>query len=60
MLATSKNLKIVVKGIQSAEDAKLAVAHGADAVWICSSPFESDPTPISILKHVKAQLGSKT
>jgi isopentenyl diphosphate isomerase/L-lactate dehydrogenase-like FMN-dependent dehydrogenase len=33
-LRTLTSLPIVVKGIQTAEDARLAVAHGCAAVWV--------------------------
>lgn len=52
--------KVVVRGIQSAADALKAVKAGADGIWLTASTFESDPSPISILKHVKSSVPSTT
>lgn len=56
--ATSK--KVIVRGIISATDALKAVKAGADGIWLTASTFESDPSPISILKYVKSAVPSTT
>jgi len=56
-LKNATKLPIIVRGIQSAEDARTAVKFGASAVWIVASTFESDPSPISIVKAVKLSVG---
>jgi (S)-2-hydroxy-acid oxidase len=48
--------KVIVRGIQSAFDAINAVKAGADAIWLTASTFESDPSPISILRHIKSSV----
>lgn len=52
-LKQSTHLPVIVRGIQSAEDARQAVAHGADGIWLAASTFESDPSPISILRSIR-------
>ena len=43
------NLPIILKGIQCAEDVKLAVEHGVDAVWVSNhGARQLDTTPASI------------
>ena len=42
-------LAVIVKGVQCAEDARLAVEHGADAIWVSNhGARQLDTTPASI------------
>jgi L-lactate dehydrogenase (cytochrome) len=53
---------IVLKGILSTEDAKLAEKAGADGVWVSNHggrQFEAAPTAISILPEIRKALGPK-
>lgn len=53
---------VVLKGILSSEDAKLAVKAGADGVWVSNHggrQFEASPAPISVLPEIKKAIGDK-
>ena len=54
-------LPIILKGIQCAEDVKLAVEHGVDAVWVSNHgarQLDTTPASIEILEEcVKAANG---
>jgi isopentenyl diphosphate isomerase/L-lactate dehydrogenase-like FMN-dependent dehydrogenase len=46
---------VVVKGIMCAEDALIAVGHGADAIWISNSggrSMDTLPSTISVLNSI--------
>lgn len=53
---------LVLKGVLSTEDAKMAVKLGADGVWVSNHggrQFESSPAPISVLPDIKQAVGNK-
>jgi len=53
--------RIVIKGIQTLEDARLAQAHGMDAVVLSNHggrQLEGAPSPLELLPEVVAQLGA--
>ena len=55
--------KVIVKGILDAEDAKLAVAHGADAIIVSNHggrQLDGAPSSIRVLPEIVAAVGSKT
>ncbi|MGO2658290.1 alpha-hydroxy acid oxidase [Mycetocola reblochoni] len=55
--------KLVVKGIQSVEDAKLAVDLGADGIVLSNHggrQLDRAPIPFHLLPHVAAELGDDT
>jgi len=54
---------VVLKGILSTEDAKLAVKSGADGVWVSNHggrQFEASPAPITVLPEIRKAVGKKT
>lgn len=55
--------KVIVKGILDAEDAKLAVAHGADAIIVSNHggrQLDGAPSSIRVLPEIVDAVGSKT
>ena len=55
--------KVIVKGILDTEDAKLAVAHGADAIIVSNHggrQLDGAPSSIRVLPEIVAAVGSKT
>lgn len=55
--------KVIVKGILDAEDARLAVAHGADAVIVSNHggrQLDGAPSSIRVLPEIVDAVGSKT
>lgn len=55
--------KIVVKGVQSVDDAKLAVDLGADGVLLSNHggrQLDRAPVPFHLLPHVAAKIGGQT
>ena len=55
--------KVIVKGILDAEDAKFAVAHGADAIIVSNHggrQLDGAPSSIRVLPEIVAAVGSKT
>ena len=53
---------LVIKGILSTEDAKLAVKYGADGVWVSNHggrQFEAAPAAITVLPDIKKAVGDK-
>jgi L-lactate dehydrogenase (cytochrome) len=55
--------KVIVKGVLDAEDARLAVEHGADAVIVSNHggrQLDSAPSSIRILPEIVSAVGSKT
>ena len=55
--------KVIVKGILDAEDAKLAVAHGADAIIVSNHggrQLDGAPSSIRVLPEIVAAVGSET
>ena len=55
--------KVIVKGILDAEDAKLAVAHGADAIIVSNHggrQLDGAPSSIRVLPEIVAAVGSKS
>ena len=55
--------KVIVKGILDAEDAKLAVAHGADAIIVSNHggrQLDGAPSSIRVLPEIVAAVGGKT
>jgi len=55
--------KLVVKGIQSVADARMAVDLGADAVLLSNHggrQLDRAPVPFHLLPHVAAEVGSET
>ena len=55
--------KVIVKGILDAEDAKLAVALGADAIIVSNHggrQLDGAPSSIRVLPEIVAAVGSKT
>ena len=55
--------KVIVKGILDAEDAKLAVAHGADAIIVSNHggrQLDGAPSSIRVLPEIVAAVGRKT
>jgi 4-hydroxymandelate oxidase len=56
------SVKLVVKGIDTREDARLAVEHGLDAVWVSNHGGRSTETgraTIEALPEVVAEVGSR-
>ena len=54
---------VIVKGILDAEDAKLAVAHGADAIIVSNHggrQLDGAPSSIRVLPEIVDAVGSKT
>jgi 4-hydroxymandelate oxidase len=55
-------LPLVLKGIMSAEDAALAVEHGAAAVWVSNHggrQLDRVPATLDVLEEVVAQVGGR-
>lgn len=55
-------LPIVVKGIMTAEDARIAVDNGVDAIWLSNHggrSLECDISPLETLLEVRESVGSK-
>lgn len=55
--------KVIVKGILDAEDARLAVAHGADAIIVSNHggrQLDGAPSSIRVLPEIVDAVGSKT
>jgi len=55
--------KVIVKGVLDPEDAKLAVAHGADAVIVSNHggrQLDSAPSSIRVLPEIVSEIGGKT
>ena len=53
---------VVLKGVLSIEDAKLAIKAGADGIWVSNHggrQFEGAPPAISVLPEIRKALGSK-
>ena len=56
----SKDLKVIVRGIASTQDAIIAADSGANAVWITErNHFKSAASPISITYDIAQKLFSK-
>ena len=54
---------LLVKGIQNAEDAKLAMRHGADAVWLSNHggrQLDRAPVPFELIPAVRKAVGKST
>jgi pre-mycofactocin synthase len=52
---------LIVKGIMSAEDARRAVEHGADAIVVSNhggNVLDGDPSTLSVLPEIVAEVGS--
>ena len=52
--------KIILKGIMHPEDARMAVAMGADAIWVSNHggrQLDAAPSTISALPHIRASVG---
>ncbi|XP_014671123.1 PREDICTED: hydroxyacid oxidase 2-like [Priapulus caudatus] len=59
-LAASTKLPIVLKGVMSADDARLAVKHGVSAVWVSNHGarhFDSLCPTIDVLPEIVAAIG---
>ena len=55
--------KLVIKGIMTAEDAQMAVQHGADAIIVSNHggrQLDGAPSSISVLPEIVAAVGSQT
>jgi L-lactate dehydrogenase (cytochrome) len=55
--------KVIVKGILDAEDAEMAVAHGADAIIVSNHggrQLDGAPSSIRVLPEIVAAVGSRT
>lgn len=55
--------KLVVKGILTVEDARLAVEHGADGICISNHggrQLDGAPAPLAVLPEIAAAVGSQT
>ncbi len=54
--------KLIIKGIMHADDAAMAMDHGADAVWVSNHggrQFDGAPAAISALPEVVARVGGQ-
>ena len=52
--------KIILKGIMHSDDAKMAVAEGADAIWVSNHggrQLDAAPSSISVLPGIRAAVG---
>ena len=52
--------KLLVKGVQRADDALLAMKHGADAIWLSNHggrQLDRAPVPFRLLPEVRKKLG---
>ena len=57
------NGPVVIKGIQTVEDAKLAVEHGVDAIALSNHggrQLDGAPTPIELVEPVAQAVGGRT
>jgi 4-hydroxymandelate oxidase len=57
------NLPLVLKGILTAEDARLAVEHGVDGIIVSNHgarQLDRSPAPIDVLAEVVAAIGGRT
>lgn len=53
---------LILKGILTAEDAQLAVEHGADAVWVSNHggrQLDGSPAPIDVLEEVAVAVAGR-
>ncbi|CAM9613367.1 unnamed protein product [Ascophyllum nodosum] len=58
----SQGRKIVIKGVMTQEDAREAVKHGADAVWVSNHggrQLDTLPATIEVLPEVVAAVGGR-
>ncbi|MEX2394024.1 MAG: alpha-hydroxy acid oxidase [Actinomycetota bacterium] len=54
---------VIIKGIQTVEDAKIAVEHGIDAIALSNHggrQLDTAPTPISLVEPVAQAVGGRT
>ena len=62
MAARADTLPLVLKGILTAEDARLAVEHGAAAVWVSNHgarQLDRSPASIDVLEEIVAAVGGR-
>lgn len=60
-LRSETKLPLLLKGILTAEDGKIAVEHGADAVWLSNHggrQLECDLTGVEVVAEVREAVGS--
>ena len=61
-LRSWSDLPLVLKGILTAEDARLAVEHGAAAVWVSNHggrQLDRVPAPVDVLPEIVAAVGDR-
>jgi (S)-mandelate dehydrogenase len=54
--------KLLIKGIMTVEDARLAAEHGADGIFVSNHggrQLDGAPSPIEVLPHIAAAVGDR-
>ena len=62
MAAARTSLPLILKGILTAEDARLAVEHGAAAVWVSNHgarQLDRSPVSIDVLEEIVAAVAGR-